>query len=140
MKRRLVLIAFLLFATYTPFHTAAHEERPKDYIGFVADLTSAGGIIETDGEIAQPFFSVKGHRIIVNGGDVQVFEYPSHTKATAEVARISPDGSSIGTTQANWTDKPHFYNSGKLIILYLGDNVVIENLIESVVGSQFAGK
>lgn len=144
MKRSLVLVTLFILlaawlAAYAPFQTIAHE-RPKDYDSFIADLTAAGGIVETNGEIVQPFFAVKGRRITVNGGGVQVFEFPSHTKATAEAARISADGSSIGTTQTNWTEKPHFYNSGKLIILYLGESTEIQNLLESVVGSQFAGR
>jgi hypothetical protein len=144
MKRRLVLIPLFILlaawlAAYAPFHAIAHEP-PRDYASFITDLTAAGGIVETDGEISQPIFAVKGHRITVNGSDVQIFEFPSHTKATAEAARISPDGYSIGTTQVDWIAKPHFYNSGKLIILYVGENAVIERLLESVVGSQFAGK
>jgi len=144
MKRRLVLGAIFILlaawlAVYAPFQAIAHE-RPRDYDSFVTDLTAAGGIVEPNGEIAQPFFSVKGRRLTVNGGDVEVFEYPSHVKATAEAARISSDGYSIGTTQVDWIAKPHFYNSGKLIILYVGENTVIESLLESVIGSQFAGR
>jgi hypothetical protein len=143
MKRPHVLFAiFILVAGVEvngPLRTFAHE-RPKDYASFITDLTSAGGIVETNGEIAEPYFTVKGRRITVNGATVQVFEYPSRTKATAEAARISPDGSSIGTTHVTWIGKPHFYNSGKLIILYVGNDDAITGLLESVVGSQFAGR
>jgi len=39
-----------------------------------------------------------------------------------------------------WVDVPHFYLKERIIVLYVGDDPAIEELLESVLGSQFAGR
>src|SRR5262245_42749262 len=56
----------------------------KDYASLVSGLQSAGATVEPGDEIEQPFFSVTGRFIKVNGQDVQVFEYPDAASADAE--------------------------------------------------------
>jgi hypothetical protein len=38
-----------------------------------------------------------------------------------------------------WIATPHFYSGGQLIVLYVGDQSSTMNLLEEVLGSQFAG-
>lgn len=97
-------------------------------------------MVNPSGDISQPFFSVKGQKITVNGDEVQVFEYLDAVAADAEAALISPDGSSIGTTMINWVTSPHFYRKDKLIVLYVGDATAIVNVLETVLGPQFSGE
>ncbi len=128
----------------TPEPTAppivSHGGPVKDYISLVDNLRAAGAIVAPAGEVTQPFFSVKGLIINVNGGDVQVFEYTDVAAAEAETALVSSDGSSIGTSMVNWVAPPHFYKVGKLIVLYVGESEAVIDALESVVGSQFAGR
>lgn len=111
----------------------------KDYDTLVANLRAVGLTLRPTQEISQPFLSVKGRVIGVNGSDVQVFEYQDANAATAEAARVSPDGRSVGETWINWVAKPHFYGSGKLIVLYLGDDSTVIGGLEAALGAQFAG-
>src|SRR4028118_465539 len=60
-------------------------------------LRGQGVKVERAGEISQPFFSVKGQGISVNGENVQVFIYRSPVAAEAEAKLVSPDGGSVGT-------------------------------------------
>jgi len=53
---------------------------------------------------------------------------------------VASDGSSIGTSMPFWVGDPYFYYKEKIIVLFVGDNPVIEELLESVLGSQFAGR
>lgn len=103
------------------------------------DLRNAGAEVETGGDIDQPFFSVTGQLLTVNGADIQVFEYPSPSDAQTEAGKVGPDGSSIGTSMVMWIAPPHFYSKGTLIALYVGDDDGIQILLESALGSQFAG-
>ena len=51
-------------------------------------------------------------------------------------------GASGGLTtisQVDWVAKPHFYRSGTLIILYVGDDAATRQLLSAVVGPAFAG-
>jgi hypothetical protein len=87
---------------------------------------------------AYPFFSVAAQRILVNGADVQVFEYANAPRADADASKISPTGSPIGQSQISWMDTPSFYKRDRLIVLYVGHSVDVMKLLESVVGQPFA--
>ena len=90
--------------------------------------------------MTQPFFIVTGNVIAVNGGDVQVFEYADAAVATTEAGLVSADGSSVGTTMVSWIGPPHFYQAGRLIVLYVGDSTDVISVLEAELGSQFAGR
>ena len=77
--------------------------------------------------------------ISVGGADVQVFEFASESDAKTASLTVSKDGTEIGTSIIRWIDTPHFYTNGKLIVLYVGQNPEIVNLLESFLGKQFAG-
>lgn len=111
-----------------------------DYVSLIDQLRTAGATVELAGAVSQPFFSVKGQVIKVNGEDVQVFEYTDAAAAEAEAATVSPDGGSIGISMVTWVAAPHFYKTGKLIVLYVGDNQTIITTLETALGPQFAGR
>ena len=58
---------------------------------------------------SMPFFSVPAVRVLVNAANVHVFEYASVSEVDAEAARVSADGSTVGTTQISWVSTPHFF-------------------------------
>ena len=105
----------------------------------ISDLRAAGATVSPSGEITQPFFTVRGQVIRVNGYDVQVFEYATATASDAEAAQVSPNGSSIGTSIVTWIATPHFYKRGQVIVLYVGDDADVINPLKAVLGEQFAG-
>lgn len=116
-----------------------HGGPVKDYVSLVDNLRAGGAIVEAVGEVAQPFFSPQGKKIIVNGGEVQVFEYADSELAEADAATVSKDGTTIGTTMITWVAPPHFYTKGRLIVLYIGNDEAVINALEAVLGLQFAG-
>ena len=111
-----------------------------DYISLVANLRAAGADVEPAGDVSQPFFSAPGRLIKVNGEDVQVYEYPNSRTADTQAAQVSPDGSKVGTSNVNWIGPPHYYKIGKLVVLYVGDNVGVTRLLKAGLGQQFAGQ
>ncbi len=153
MKRYLALISivFMLTAWSTgcaspqppaPAPTppvVSHGGPVVDYISLFDNLRAAGAIVEPAGEVSQPFFSVKGNAITVNGENVHVFEYADAATANTEAALVSPSGSPVGTSSPRWIATPHFYKAGRLIVLYVGDDTAVINVLEAVIGSQFAG-
>lgn len=119
---------------------ASPEPRAvEDQASLVAALKAAGATIETADPISQPFFSVEGNIIKVNGADVQLFEYESSEVMELESSQIAPDGSSNATTMITWIDTPHFYKAGKIIVLYIGSDATVLDLLQDVLGPQFAG-
>src|SRR5439155_24100396 len=85
-----------------------------------------------------PFFSVNAQIIQVNGADVQVFEYPSATRADSDSAKVSPTGSPIGQSQISWMDTPNFYKRDRLVVLYVGHSVDVMKPLEAILGPPFA--
>lgn len=112
-----------------------------DYSSLVDAIKSRGVLVEKKDEIAaeSSTFSVPTRIIFVGGADVQVFEFQSESDAKTASLTVSEDGTEIGTSMIRWIDTPHFYTNGKLIVLYVGQNPEIMNLLESFLGTQFAG-
>ena len=140
--------------TPTPTPTVALTPTPTttptvtDYISLIDNLREAGAtVVDTGGVIQLPCFSVDTKVITVNGSDVHVFEYEDAAAADTEAALISPDGSSIKNTFNNngqicnisWLAPPHFYKASNLIVLYVGENQAVIDVLETVLGPQFAG-
>jgi len=125
-----------------PIRLALHEQPEQyasDYDSFLANLKSTRISVETGEGVSQPFFTPQGQIIKLNGEDVQVFEYVSKEEAFQEVMQVSADGSSVGTTMITWIDSPHFYQSGKIIVLYIGNTPELVEILTEVLGPQFAG-
>jgi len=105
---------------------------------FTDALRRTAQSVEIAGPVDQPFFSVPGQVIVVNGEDVQVFEYPDSATAAAEAAQISPDASSVGTSMMSWVATPHFYTKDRLVLLYVGENEPITGALTGILGEPIA--
>jgi hypothetical protein len=79
---------------------------------------------------------VKGQIIGVDDQDVQVFEYRSVRAAELDAKKISETRS---TSLAMWIAPPHFFRSGRLIVLYVGEAPSILEMLSDLLGPQFAG-
>ncbi len=122
-----------------PVDTTPRDEV-EDLVDLVEALQAEGAQVEPGKAIQQPFLSAPGQIVKVNGADVQVFEYSSVEDMGLEASQVSEDGSSIGTSMVTWMAPPHFYRSGRLLILYVGEEDAVIDLLESVLGPQFAGR
>jgi hypothetical protein len=105
-----------------------------DLSGLIAALEAAGATVETGDKIEQPFFEVQGQIVKVNGQSVEVFEWADEASREAVSRTITPQGQ-FGTTQVEWVGKPHFWASGKIIALYVGDNAEVVALLTGALGA-----
>lgn len=124
----------------SPSSTASHGGPVQDYVSLIDNLRKQGATVNPVGDVTQPFFSVKGQIISVNGEEVQTFEYADAATAKAEATKISPDGSSIGTSMVSWKANPHFFQKERLIVLYVGTNPGVIQLLITALGPQVAGR
>ncbi len=129
----------LLFVIACCNGNTSPEAVVDDLDALIRELRNKGATVDTVGPFTQPFFSGPGQILRVDGEDVQVFEYENAAAAQGEAARVSPDGSSVGTTIIAWVSTPHFYRSGEIIVVYVGSSRELLSLLESVLGPQFAG-
>jgi hypothetical protein len=132
----LLILGLFLVACSLPVDAGKNSD-PAEAV--VSALEAAGAGVEVGGQIEQPFFSVNGQVLKVNGSDLQLFTYEDEAAAEAEAGQVAPDGSAVGTSSMMWLDTPHFYRSGSSIGLYLGDDSATLALLEEVFGPQFAG-
>lgn len=134
-----LLVGTLLLAACNGEETFSHGDTVTDYVSLVDALRAEGATVEPAGTVSQPFFSVEGQLIRVNGQDVQVFEYQDEETAQSQAELVSPDGSSVGTSMMTWVGPPHFYQKGSLIVLYVGSGEEVTSVLGTVLGPQFAG-
>ena len=44
------------------------------------------------------------------------------------------------STHSDWPAPPHYYKKGRVIVRYLGDSMAVLEVLEAVLGLQFAGQ
>lgn len=120
--------------------TSSRSGFAEDYKSLIKKLRAGGAAVKPGERVSQPFFSVAGRVLNVKGEQIQVFEYAKAETAGKESGQVSTDGSPVGTTMVNWIAPPHFYKSGRLIVLYIGENSNVIKALEKALGRQFAGK
>jgi hypothetical protein len=115
----------------------SHGGPVVDQVSLIDALRKAGVTVSPAGKITQPFLSVEGQSLQVNGESVQVYEYPDESAVARDASKIQPDATIAGTS-IMWVAQPHFYRAGKLIILYTGTNAALLAALDSAVGKPFA--
>ncbi len=139
----------ILFLTILIVACAAPENQFQEGDGtatieFVDRLRSTGASVEVGQKGSlDDCFGIGSQILTVNGQTVQVFEYSS-IKDVKDIANsISSDGYNIGhggmICHIDWVDTPYFYKRNLLVVLYVGSDPSILQLLENVVGKPFAG-
>lgn len=131
------LLALLLTGCGTT--TVGHVH---DASSLMAKLRAEGANVQEAGVITHPFLAVPGRIITVNDQEVETFQYANAQALAADTANIGPDGC-IGTVGGGmldaWTAPPHLYKSEGLLVIYLGSDAKILQLLTGALGKQFAG-
>ena len=144
MKRDSILGFLILFAALMSGCRIGATPTPapvvEEWASLMAALQAAGATVEVGDSLTQDFFTPEGHILTVNGADIQVFEYADTATMESEASQVAPDGGSVGTSMVTWMDAPHFYKTGRLIVLYIGSDAAILSLLEQVIAPQFAGQ
>jgi hypothetical protein len=116
---------------------ASSQQNVKSLRELIAKLKSRGKKVGRKEKVEHPFLSVKGQIISVDDRDVQVFEYRSIRAAELDAKKITDTRS---TSLAMWIAPPHFFRSGRLIVLYVGEAPSMLETLTDLLGPQFAGK
>ena len=149
----LIITAFLIFGCCPPRKTLANTTRPqttprttrrpgasRDLAALIKDLRAHAATIKLSNEtVAQSFFTARGRIIYINGESIWIFSYANRTTLDRDAHKISSDGMTIGNTKPSWLGTPHFFRRPRMIILYLGDEPRILDVLRGAVGTQFAG-
>ena len=126
----------------------AHGGPVKDYVSLVDNLRAAGATVDPAGTASGSPFAPETQLLTVNGEDINAYEFGSVEEADAAAEGVSASGSPIVTTFADgtgkssmvtWVESPHFYKAGKLIVLYVGCDSDVIDVLQETMGPQFAG-
>lgn len=115
------------------------EGKVKDYSSLITAIKSRGLLVDEIEIIDDSFFSVPIKVISVSGIDLQVYEFNTKSDMETSMKIVSSDGTEIGLSIIRWMDVPHFYSQDQIIVQYIGQNPEILNLLDSLLGKQFAG-
>ena len=110
-----------------------------DYDSLLINLKLAGAHVQISGGVDQPFLAVKSLVIRVDGQRVDVFQYKTEEEMVGDSLKITPDGYTVNSFPVSWEKPPHFFKSGRIIVLYLGDDQSVLRLLQKELGEQFAG-
>jgi hypothetical protein len=101
-------------------------------------LAAAGLEIQQNETLLDTFFpDTTAQFLTVNDQMIQTFEFPDAATAEAAAATVNEAGTIIGTTNVDWVEPPHFYQSGRLIVLYAGTDQGILDALQSALGEPF---
>jgi hypothetical protein len=146
MRRLLNLAGFLLVVSLGTSGCDSNNNTivgPTEVTFALADLAEilyARGVpIDIGDEEVVDYFPIPLRHFTVYDQDVRVFEFIGPNTALAVSTLISPDGTTINGRVIDWPATPHFFLSGRVIVLYLGDDPQAYLAIQDVMGPQFAG-
>lgn len=103
----------------------------------LSDLFQDADVRASRGEEAfQSFFGFSGEAMTVFGERVEVYLFDNLEDAEAAAAGIKPDGSIVGAdgsiSMVTWVATQHFYVRGDSIMLYVGENLDVIDLLDSI--------
>jgi hypothetical protein len=124
--------------TITPSSSPQAEERQGPE-GFIADIRDTGAEAEVaDSFDGEPLASVQT-LICVDREEVRVFTYGTVQERAAASSRIDPeDPTKIGTAIVEWVGSPRFWQRDRIIVLYLGTDESIIDVLTDLIGDPFA--
>ena len=146
MRPFYTLAGFLLVAT---FGSAGCDDNtnsftaPTEVTFNLADLAeiifARGYPIEIGDEEVVEFLPIPVRHITVFGEDVLVLEFVGPNTAAAFASTISSDGTTVNGREVDWPATPHFFLSGQVIAVYVGNDLSTISALQEIMGPQFAG-
>lgn len=117
----------------------------SDTADLVETLEGCGLNVEPSPGVEQPFLEPESGSVLhLSGGgllrpaDLQVFEYKDAASADMDAEQIGPDGQPP-TMMISWIEPPHFFRGERLIVLYLGEDQAVIDVLTTLMGPPFAG-
>ncbi len=87
---------------------------------------------------ANGYFSVASTDLRVENDLLKVFEYGTAREMDADARFVSSEGQPNPRAGIGWISKPHFYKHGQIIVLYIGCNKEIVEVLDELLGPAIA--
>ena len=76
--------------------------------------------------------SIPGQALLINGEEVEVFTFKSAEELEAQASQLADE--------QDPESEPHFYKLGTMLVRYAGNDTLVRDLLEDVLGAQAAGQ
>ncbi len=88
------------------------------------------------GDVALPFFQVQGQVMRVDQGDVNVYDFQNKTRMDDATQKLIKDGQILDNLVPSWSEQPHIWTKGNLIVFYDGTNSAVISSLSGVLGNE----
>ena len=105
----------------------------SDVNAFINNLAGDSLSVGAMKPVNRKSFAVSGQMVIMNGDNIQVFEYPDHTAAVNDASRLAAKYSSSWRS-TSWKKNIHLYVDGKFVVFYMGSRTDILGSLEQNAG------
>lgn len=139
-KRILIILAAVLMCAAGIAAAGSSQSDPgpvaKLLSGQLERMNRQPGALERQG--SSP---LKGERYVLpfSGGQLQLYAYRSQDEASRDLLRVDESGFQIGGTGMDWEDSPHYYLRDSVIVLYVGGDAKVLDMLERLCGPQIRG-
>jgi len=137
-----------------PATGTAAPAAPVEQSAFAAQLRGKGFTVERVAEASQRFLCTYGAQLRLSGrgltppAELQAYVYDDPALAAANAQRVQPD-TSVRWTESDgrerlahfaWVAPPHFFQAGRVLVLYTGTDQTVLTTLAELLGPQFAGR
>lgn len=103
---------------------------------FMKEFENQGLVPVSIGGVSRSPLTVLGNTIIINGNNIQIFEYPNSEMAAREALLLSQKYESTAES-AEWKQNMHVKVKNNLVIFYMGSDSSIVRLLEQNSGQKY---
>jgi hypothetical protein len=133
----IILLSSLSLCLISCRKSTPHEVQIETLRDLQNALKQAGVDVKEGEKVSGEVFSVQGQILILNNGQVEVFEFPNQEDREAISETITADGMVVNGAGVAWETKPAIWGSGSLIVVYRGYDGGIILLLSGLMGDPF---
>lgn len=141
MKNRILIVLAVVLACAAGIAAAGSTQADPGPVakllsGQLERINKQPGALERQGESP-----LKGERYVLpfSGGQLQLYAYRSQDEASRDLLCVDESGFQIGGTSMDWEDCPHYYLRDSVIVLYVGSDAKVLDMLERLCGPQIRG-
>ena len=105
---------------------------PDDLDELIRVVRTTGASVNLGEAVELETVSIPGQALVINGEEVQVFTFESAEELEVQASQLADE--------QDPESEPHFYKLGTMLVRYAGNDTLVRDLLEDVLGAQAAGQ
>jgi hypothetical protein len=106
----------------------------ENLLNLETSLERSGVNIQRGGTTPIDLFGIEGQILILDEGEIEVYEFPSIGERELISSKVTADGMAVDGATILWETKPAIWESGSLIVVYWGYDGGVFLLMSSLLG------